>query len=127
MSISTSIRFERGAESVTLPVPAPGYAMATERMQVIGRTASGVTYVYDRDVTRREVTLDLACTQAQRDALEEFFSDTLQGAVNTFTYYDHLGHAYTDCRLTVTRLEWTKTAGGLYRIRLTFETGATVS
>lgn len=119
MSINATMTWAVGATTVTLPAPAPGYTTDRETAQSIGRTAAGVHYVYDKNVTQRVARIMLVLTAAQKTALLTFIDSTLDGAVNTFTWTDHHGTAHTTCRLlNPHQLNIEKTPGGRYRVEL---------
>jgi len=116
-----SVTFVLGETSVTLPDPAPGYPVRSERRQAVGRTAGGQVYVYDKGVTTTEAILPFeSLTDAEKAALAAFFADEAEGAANTFTYTDSHAAAHT-ARFLDPSLDFVKVAGGVWDVRVRLE------
>lgn len=89
-----SITFARGSQTATLPDPVPGYPARQVRRQALGRTAGGTIYVYEKGVQSFEAELRFeSLTDAEKEALREFFEEAAEGCRNTFTYTDSNGQA----------------------------------
>ena len=124
---NATMALARGAESVTLPAPAPGYDVGHRMAQAVGQTAAGDYYVYDKELTDRAVRLVLELTPAQKAALIAFVTDTLVGSVNTFTWTDHQGADHDDCRLRSADLAFRKLRSNRFRVVLEIVTAGDVS
>jgi hypothetical protein len=118
MPLSTTITLERGATSITLTAPEPGYAQELQRAQAMAQDATGEHWVYDKGVTTRKVIYVVTLTAAQRQDLDDFFHATVIGGYNTFTLTDHHGTAHSNCRFATTRLQYTKTDGARWIVEL---------
>ena len=116
-----SITFQGGETTLTLPDPLPGYPARAVRRQVVGRTAGGSVYVYDKGVETFEVELPFeSLTDAEKAALAAFFDDVAQGCLQTFTYTDSNGTART-ARFLDPRLAFVKVAANVWDARLRLE------
>jgi hypothetical protein len=111
-----------GGTTLTMASVSGEQESVDNRSQTIGRSASGVIYVYDRTTTWCGVDYKLRLTAAQRTALLSFFDNTVKGGLRTFTLTDHLLGTYTGCRFREPLLKFTKTAGGGYHVTLSIET-----
>lgn len=111
--------------AITLASPAAPYSPEAERSQVIGRTASGSYYAYDKETMNYQLRLDLVVTAAQKAAMITWFTSKVRAGLRTFTLTDHLGNALAGCRLATTTLLFTKTPGGRYRVTLEIVTPST--
>ena len=98
MALSATITLAIGANSVTLPAPKPGYIPNHERAQVIGQSAAGDYYVYDKNVTNRGIRFTVEATKTQKTAFITWYDTHAEGAANTFTFTDHYDTAHSDCR-----------------------------
>ncbi len=114
---AATMTFSVGEDSVSVPAPMAGYQGTHERAQAVGKSATGVVYVYDKDVTSRAARPVLRLTKTQRDNLITWFDTHAQGALNTFTWVDHLGATHSTCRLR-SPIAWRKTAGGVFEVQL---------
>jgi len=91
-----AVTLARGAASITIPNPEFANSEVATPSQVVGRTAAGNVYVYDRAVEVRTLRLAFAyLTDDDKDDLESFYRTTASGALNTFTYIDHRGRSWT--------------------------------
>lgn len=118
MTVNQDFTVSRGATSVTLPQPVPGYEAGPELAQTMGQNAAGDWYVYDKSFVTHKVSWRFIITQAQWVSLEAFVRATIQGALNTFTVVDHRGNTYANCRLQGAGVRYRKTPGGRYEIEL---------
>ena len=117
MNLTITFTYDPGGANettVTLPAPMRGYEQRQERSQAVGQTADGTHYIYDKETVTRYLTLTLRCDRTQKNALDNFFENTVKGALNTFKYVDHYGESHTSCRFAEPKLTWTKTAGRLH-------------
>lgn len=110
-----------GETTLTLPSPEPAYRPEVQRAQARGQNAAGEPYVYDKAVTNRFLDVTFLLTAAQKNSLISFFTTTVQGAVNTFTYTDHLSTAHAGCRLWGD-LDFQKTRANMFRITVRLRT-----
>ena len=122
MTLNTTTTLVRGATTLTLPIPMPGYTPAHTRAQAIGETADGTLYVYDKTVTHRVLTISWELSTAQKDAWLTFFDSTIVGCSNTFTYTDHLGVAHANCRLRDPEPRLEKLPSNRFRLTLEIHT-----
>lgn len=91
-----SVTFESGATQLTLRDPEYLNSEVSERQQSLGRTASGVVYVYDKGVEVRMMRLAFRYfDQSEKDGLEDFYRNTVEGALSSFTYTDHRSRVWT--------------------------------
>ncbi|GEM_PF-1780397 len=121
--LRATVTLARGATSITLPAPEPGYAVRVTRVQHEGRSAAGDVRVYDKGVAFYETDQTFRLTRSQKEDLETFFESTIRGALYPFTYTDHLGVEHADARLLNRgRLAFDKTAAGGYRVTLRLRT-----
>ena len=124
MTLTLTVTFAKGAESVTLPAPEPGSRMRLVKHQGLGLTAGGTRYAYDKGVTRYEADLDFrSLTTAQKESLVNFFDTEIEGAKETFTYTDSESTAYT-ARLLTSALMVVKVAAGVWDVVATLELSA---
>lgn len=85
-----------GGGDITLPGPFPGSTMTTKKSQALGLTAGGVTYAYDKGVTKYEAVLRFdTLSDTQKNSLETFFTTTVAGVTTTWTYTDTGAVQYT--------------------------------
>ncbi len=122
MSISLTTKFKRSATEIELPIPRRGYNADYMRSQNIHRTADGAVLVYDRATSWHVAELTFRLTQTQRNALDGFVENTIEGAAETFDYTDARGNTYAGCRLLEPELSHRKTPGGLWEVRMLIET-----
>lgn len=84
-----AIRLIGSVLTAVLPDADTGNREGPELIQTLGRTASGIAYVYDKSVQIDRMTLAWAnLTQAERDDLEDFHLNDAEGALNTWTLRD---------------------------------------
>lgn len=123
MSLSATVTFDKGGNTVTLPIPKPGYDDDHDRIQTRQRTAGGQVYVYDKAVTHRVSELTFELTAAQKAAFIAWYDAHAVGSTNTFSYIDAKNTTYTGCRLMNTpRFE--KTPGAMWSVSLELDTGS---
>lgn len=116
-----SVSFVRDATTVTLPDPLPGTPVRAVRRDVIGRTAGGTVYVYDRGVETYEAELAFqSLTDDEKTDLTDFFDDVTDGCGQAFTYSDSNGAART-ARFLEPRLEFTKVSANVWDVRVRLE------
>ena len=119
--MATTITFQKGATSLTLPAPAGGYDISQEKSQALIRTAGNVLYVYDKGVDTYGAVLALeSLSAAEKTGLQDFFDITVNGAKETFTYTDSSGNPYT-AQFLDTALKFRKVAGGVYDVTFNLE------
>jgi len=120
LTLSATILLAVNGNSVTLPAPVPGYDPGHERAQVIGQSAAGDYYVYDKAVTNRGIRFTVEATKTQKNAFITWYDTHAEGALNTFTFTDHYGTAHTDCRFgeqpTISKLPSARYSIGLFVI-----------
>ena len=126
MAFATTMTFVSGVTTCTVPAPSPGYRHRTEPHQSIVKTWGGETRVTDRDVFTRVAVLTLVCTKAQRDALDDFFDNTVNGALTTFTWTDHKAQAHAGARFLNKVLDWEKTPDERFSVTLEIEVAEVV-
>ena len=91
-----SVTFQKDSASVVLPGPIPGAEVRETKRQVVGRSAGGTLYAYDKGVVAYEVSLAFeSLTDDEKDDLVAFFHDEADGVCNTFTYTDSRGTSFT--------------------------------
>lgn len=116
-----SVTFVLGGTTVTLPDPAPGYPIRSIRRQSLGRTAGGQVYVYDKGIAATEAILPFeSLTDTEKGDLVDFFEDTAEGGMNTFTYTDSNGDAHT-ARFLDPRLDLIKVAANVWDVQVRLE------
>lgn len=79
------------------------------REQTMGSTSSGITVVYDRGASSRELTFTWNnLNYTDRAALETFFNDEAVGAVNliTLTWDDWIPQVFGGTGGTITKTNW---------------------
>ena len=110
------ITFTRG--SVTVLLPAPSAPLNCDsKLQVLGRTAGGITYYYDKgaEIQATEMSLN-GLTSADKDALTTFFRTTANGIMNTFTFTDSAGTART-VKFLAPELNFEKSPANAWRVK----------
>jgi len=116
-----SVTLTLGQTTVDLPDPSPGYPVRARKRQVVGRTAGGAIYVYDKGVATFQVDLPFeSLTDAEKAALAGFFDNTVEGGLETFTYTDSNGAART-ARFIEPRLNFVKVSANVWDVRLRLE------
>ena len=124
MTLSLTVTFEKGQDSVTLPAPEPGTPMRAVRHQGVGLTAGGARYAYDKGVTRYEADLEFrSLTAAQKASFVGFFESSAEGSLETFTYTDSGGTEYTS-RILDGSLELVKVSANVWDASLRLELSA---
>ena len=99
-------------------------AIATEKIQVVGRSAAGGRYRYDRGVSIKTMRLSWnELRDAEKVALDGFFTTTVDGVMTQFTYTDHRGTAW-DAYFADPVLEFTEVADKQSGAKTTFTSGA---
>jgi len=95
-AMALTVRFSKDTTTLRLPAPSPGSLHTLAKEQAAGLSAAGQRYVYDKGVDRRALALKFpTLTTAQKDALASFFDSTADGMMQTFTYTDADGTAWT--------------------------------
>ena len=116
-----SVTFTRGQTTVQLPDPSPGYPVRALKRQVLGRTAGGTVYAYDKGVDTFEAELPFdSLTDAEKAALADFFDSAAEGGLQTFTYADSNGADRT-ARFLETRLSFIKVSANVWDVHLRLE------
>ena len=116
-----SITLQKGATTVALPDPLPGYPVRAIQRQAVGRTAGGTVYVYDKGVETYEVELPFeSLSNSEKSDLASFFDNEAQGCLQTFTYTDSNGAERT-ARFLNPRLAFVKVAANVWDVRLRLE------
>ena len=106
--------------TVTLPAPAGGSTLPRRRARVVGRTASGVVYAYDKSVGWHTATLNFfGLSSTQKSDLITFFDAN----AGTWTYTDSSGNAYT-ARFLDPQLQFRQSVTGAYDVTLNLELSA---
>ncbi len=129
MALSSKVTFARSGTTITVNGPSPGTDQALQPMFVTERSANHTRWVYQTTDTKMRVwTLNLnSLTLAQKNALEDFYTNTAKGPTNTFTYTHTDGNSYT-CRFVDPMLPpFTRAAPGTFDIQLRLETTAQLS
>ncbi len=116
-----SVTFTHDETTVTLPDPSPGYPVRGARRQLVGRTAGGVVYVYDKGIDTYEVDLPFeSLTDAEKASLVDFFENTVSGGLQVFTYTDSAETART-ARFIDPHLDFTKVVANVWDVRVRLE------
>jgi len=123
MSLSATVTFNYGGNTVTLPSPKPGYDIEHDRIQTRQRTAGGQVYIYDKAVTHRTARLTFELTATQKAAFISWYDNHAVGSTNTFTYTDMKGNAYTGCRLMDVP-KFAKSKGAIWSLTLEIDTSS---
>jgi hypothetical protein len=105
-----AVQFKSGATEVDLQNPDLGNELERERVQALGRTASGSPVVYDRGVaiSRLKLTWN-ELRESEKVALDSFFTTTVTAMQTSFTYTDQRGTAWT-VRFAQPTLAWREVA-----------------
>jgi len=94
--MAQTVIFKKNNTTVKLPAPAPGAKSKLIKHQATGLSAAGQRYVYDKGVERQTIELTLRrVSTADKDALLSFFHSMADGMMETFTYADDEGTAWT--------------------------------
>ena len=118
-----SVKLVLGGTTVYLQNPDVANVLATEKVQVVNRSAAGDRYRYDRGV--EILTMQLRWSQlrdSEKVALRSFFEDTADGVLNAFTYTDHRGTAW-DAYFVDSTLDFTEVADSQSGAASTFASG----
>jgi len=119
-----SATFQKGETTVTLCNPIPGYASREVKRQLLGRSAGGTVYTYDKGVDTYEVELVFeSLTNQEKADLQSFFDVTVDGVCQTFTYTDSAGNDYT-ARFLSAHLDFVKVANDVWDVALRLELNA---
>ncbi|MBW1779320.1 MAG: hypothetical protein JRL30_01145 [Deltaproteobacteria bacterium] len=120
--MAVTVTFDDGAGGdITLPGPFPGSTMITKKRQALGETAGGVTYSYDKGVTKYEAVLRFdTLSDTQKNTLETFFNTTVTGVNTTWTYTDTGAVEYT-ARFLDPELPFEKQAKNLWSVSVRLE------
>ena len=123
---SATITLTKDATSITVSAPPPGRDMPIERAQVIGQTAAGADYVYDKSYTLRELVLPVRLPESEWSQLYDFWLTTCVAGLNTFTLLDHFGVTHSNCRFLDNKLPDHKTAGQMHEATIRIRVGERV-
>jgi hypothetical protein len=108
-----SVKFSYGDSAPTeieIQNPARQNVLRTKKTQASGRSAAGVLYVYDQGVPLKEIELQFEnLRESEKNELQSFYDDTVEGMFRKFTYTDHHGDAWT-ARFLQPELEFTEIA-----------------
>ena len=116
-----SVTLTKDAATVTLPGPNPGATASETKRQVLGRSAGGTVYTYDKGVDTYEIALTFeSLTNAEKAALQSFFHATVDGVTSTLTYTDSSGNAYT-ARFLEPALAFRKVADNVWDVAFRLE------
>lgn len=97
-----AVRFVLGGTDFKIQNPVLINRYIVDAFQSKGRTAGGELFVYDKapdEVYRLALRFE-GLRDSERQDLEDFFVDDAEGMLNTFTYTDHEGTAWTARFLT---------------------------
>jgi len=125
-TFAVTVTFAIGGDSVVLPAPIAGYPQQLINNQVLGRTAAGTAYVYDKGSSWFETQLVFEVSEAQKEAFEAWFITHADGMVNTFSYTDHFLQTHAACRLLTPTLNFDKLTHGMFTLNLPMEIPNTV-
>ena len=119
MSVSLAL----APTTIHLQNPDVQNVVATEKVQVVGRSAAGDRYRYDRGVEIKTLRLQWnELRESEKTDLEDFFTDTADGVLNQFTYTDHRGTAW-DAYFADPIIEFTEVADAQSGAKTTFASG----
>ena len=91
-----SVTFTLGGTTYTVKSPYFPYMPVHDRMQVKGKTAGGTQIVQELAAAQDSYTFQFKnMTTAERDNLESFYKNTVDGAMTTFTFTDVAAAAHT--------------------------------
>jgi len=108
-----AVLFKLGATEVYLQNPDLQNELQRERVQGLGRTASGAPVVYDRGVAISRLKLHWSeLRESEKADLDSFFTTTVTAMQTSFTYTDHEGTART-VRFAQPTLDWQEVADEL--------------
>ena len=89
------IRMTYNTTIIELRNPERENVLEVNKRQVLGRTASGQVFTYEKGIETKKLELEFQrLRDDEKSNLESFFS-TVDGIMNTFTYKDHRGNTYT--------------------------------
>lgn len=119
-----SVTLQKDQTSVDLSGPVPGCVSRIRKRQVLGRSAGGTVYAYDKGVDTWEAVLAFeSVTDSEKAALVSFFDDTVDGTRETFTFTDETDSEFT-ARFLEPGLELLKVAHNVWDVRFTLELAA---
>jgi len=91
-----AVIFTKNLTEIEIQNPADSNAYQLKKYQVLGRTASGGVYTYDKGVDTKKLTLKFEnLREDEKTALENFYNTTINGIMDTFSYTDHLETVWT--------------------------------
>jgi len=91
-----AVTFTKNATSFSISNPVRNNKKVIQKFQMLGRTASGGVYTYDKGVTTYKLELSFEnLREDEKTLLENFYNTTIDGIMNTFTYIDHQQIEYT--------------------------------
>lgn len=124
MAAASTVTF--GTATVNGP-PGPTDAGALP-LTVTDLAANYTRWTYQTTSTKKWIwTLQLAdLTNAQKLALETYFTDTAKGPLNTFTYVHSDGTSYSSCRFADTELQFKRVNGKVWDVTVRLEVQAQV-
>lgn len=116
-----TILFHTETSTISLPAPEPGALTLTSRKQGKAITASGHSIVADSGISIKAISLSFpGLTNEERDALENFFSNSACGMQNSFTYTDSSGVNHT-ARFSEPSITWQSPASTVHDATLKLE------
>jgi hypothetical protein len=129
MAAASTVSFTIGGTTVTVNGPAGPTDVAALPLTAIDRAADHTLWSYRYTSTKKWVwgmTLN-DLTAAQKDALEDFFTDTAIGPTNTLTYVHTDGTSYATCRFLSTELKWQRVNQALWSVPIQLEVPSQVA
>lgn len=119
MAFYATVTLSRGAETLVIPAPRPGYSVAVERAQGMGQSAAGNWYVYDKEVVTYTASLQFELSATQKASAVTFFNNSVLAALNTFTFVDHHNTTHNNARLQQGSLRFEKSRAQRFVMSLT--------
>ena len=91
-----SVRFVKGGVTIDIQNPDRTNTIKLEKSQVVNRSAAGDRYRYDRAVDVQYMRLRWSeLRESEKTDLETFFDVSADGVMNSFTFTDQRGTAWT--------------------------------
>lgn len=108
-----SVTFSSGGSSAEIQNPLLGDQFGVRTHDVRGLSADGSRRRLSKGDVRRVLSLKFeGLRDAEKEDLEDFFDDVVNGAESAFTYTDHNGDAWT-ARFLSTELRFTEVDDGV--------------
>ena len=129
MAAASTVSFTIGGTTVTVNGPAGPTDLSALPLTAADRAADHTLWSYKYTSTKKWVwgmTLN-DLTAAQKDALEDFFTDTAIGPSNAFTYVHTDGASYSNCRFLSTELKWQRVNERIWSVPIQFEVPSQVA